>query len=77
MKSIFAWTVLVILPLYVAAHSKPTSPEEIEVHRRLQAAAYYVRPHIQIIWYSDLLLSVQCAPVVYVIPASEQLSNLY
>lgn len=46
MKSIIAWTVLAILPLYVAAHNKPTTPEEIEVHRSLQAAAYYVRPDI-------------------------------
>jgi hypothetical protein len=38
-------TLLAFLPLFlgVAAHTEPKTPQEIEVQRALQAAAYHVR----------------------------------
>ena len=39
---------LALLPLFanaVLAHKEPKNPQEIEVQRALQAAAYHVRPH--------------------------------
>ena len=43
MKLILALTALAI-PLFVGAHKELKTPEEVEVQRSLQAAAYHVRP---------------------------------
>ncbi|KIM74252.1 hypothetical protein PILCRDRAFT_92696 [Piloderma croceum F 1598] len=46
MKSILVLASLAI-PLFVVAHREPTTPEEIEVQRSLQAAAYYCAPAVE------------------------------
>jgi hypothetical protein len=67
MKSILALATLAI-PLFVVAHKEPTTPEEIEVQRSLQAAAYYVRPvSLTILRFLTIAFDMQCAPAVYVI----------
>jgi hypothetical protein len=59
MKSILALTVLAI-PALVAPHKQPKTPEEIEMQRGLQAAAYYVRHFMfQRICISDLFILVR------------------
>jgi hypothetical protein len=56
------------IPLFVVAHREPTTPEEIEVQRSLQAAAYYVRPaSTTILPFLTIAFDVQCSPAVYVI----------
>ena len=58
MKAILALVTLII-PSFVIAHKEPTTPEEIEVQRSLQAAAYYVRYSFFTYPFFDFLTDIQ------------------